>query len=41
VVRFAGLTKPNYKPTTGGKCIGSPAIAGSALSLASLSEKPI
>jgi hypothetical protein len=23
VVRFAGLTKPNYKPTTGGKCIGS------------------
>ena len=21
VVGFAGLTKPNYKPTTGGKCI--------------------
>jgi hypothetical protein len=23
VVGFAGLTKPNYKPTMGGRCIGT------------------
>jgi hypothetical protein len=24
VVGFAGLTKPNYKPTMGGRCIETP-----------------
>jgi hypothetical protein len=26
VVGFAGLTKPNYKPTMGGRCIETPTL---------------